>query len=394
MGHRLLHLFTDPLRVSSLESAEKYAQKIRFSRSFPWLGYHNPMPLVRLDIHTFRNINSATLQIDPGINLILGPNASGKTSLLEAIYMLGRGRSFRTARLVEVVNKDGRETIVSGHVSLNGRTIPIGLSINQGEKHIRLDGRPIQSRADLLQTFPLQLIHPELYDLLEGSPKSRRQFLDWGVYYSEPDYLATWRQYQRVLNQRNALLKSGNQSTLPFWTQELVKYGKILCQHRIHYLTALQDPFAIMARQLGMEGAFELKYLQGWPQGKDLETALDDDLQRDQKYGFTHSGPHRDDFTVIWQKQPIKNFFSRGQMKLIVNTLAIVQANLIQTPCCLLIDDLTSELDQENQALLANLLVNLKAQIFITTTHLTALASIAKHAGQVFHIAEGAIHSA
>ncbi len=352
------------------------------------------MPLVRLDIHALRNINSATLQTDPGINLILGPNASGKTSLLEAIYLLGRGQSFRTTRLVEITKKDAGEMIVSGHVSLNGRTIPIGLGINQGEKQIRLDGRPIQSRADLLQTFPLQLIHPEFYDLLEGSPKSRRQFLDWGVYYSEPDYLPTWRQYQRALNQRNALLKSGDQSTLPFWTQELVKYGKILSQHRMNYLTSLQDPFAIMARQLGMEGVFELKYLQGWPQGKDLETALDNDLQRDQKYGFTHSGPHRDDFTIIWQKQPIRNFFSRGQMKLIVNTLVIAQANLTQTPCCLLMDDFGSELDQENQALLTNLLVNLKEQIFITATHSTTLNSIIKYAGQVFHIAEGAIHSA
>ncbi len=352
------------------------------------------MPLVRLAIHSFRNIRLAAIKTDPGINLILGPNASGKTSLLEAIFILGRGQSFRSSRLAEVVNKDAKDMIVSGHISLNGRTIPVGMGFHQGQKQIRLAGRTLQSRAELLQIFPLQLLQPDLYDLLEGGPKARRQFLDWGVFYAQPEYLSLWRSYQRALGQRNALLKSGNRSTLPFWTQELAKYGKILSQHRFDYLTVLQEPLTMMARQLGFEGGFELKYLQGWPQGKDLESALEDDLQRDQKYGFTHSGPHRDDFTITWQGQPVKNFFSRGQMKLIVSTLAIVQASLIPIPCCLLIDDFTSELDQENQALLANLLVNLKEQIFITATHLTALDSIAKHAGQVFHISEGAIQGA
>lgn len=364
------------------------------SKAASGIGYDVSMSLAKLEIVQFRNIKSASLEFDRRINLIAGNNASGKTSLLEAIYLIGRGRSFRSRQFSDLITRGKESLSVRARIEYGGATLPVTVAVRGSHKEIKLNGRPLESRAELLQAFPLQLIRPEFFDLLEGSPKARRQFLDWGIFYSAAQYLPTWRRYQRALAQRNSLLKSGAGDTLPFWTQELVNCGKIISQYRTQYLAELQQELCLCAQQLALGEPLLLRYIQGWAAAKSLETALSDDLARDQKYGFTHSGPHRDDFMVYFGEQPVRNFFSRGQMKLLISALALAQARLLKTPGVIMVDDLGAELDPKNQALLLDLFVNLAGQFFITTTNLQSLDGWFQGAGRVFHIDRGVISSA
>lgn len=326
------------------------------------------MVLLCLDIHQLRNLHNASLQFDPRINLILGPNASGKTSVLEAIYLLGRACSFRTAQVMDLITQGRDRLMVAGRVLSEGREVSVGIGFQGNQRQIRLDGRTVDARTELLQVLPIQFIDPTLHTLLEDAPRSRRRFLDWGVVYAEPEYLPAWRRYRRALEQRNAVLRVGNRRAAMLWGQELVKYGKIIEVCRRRYLESLQIEFSQLSAQLGLGQEVELRYLPGWAGGKDLETALADDLERDVRHRCTQSGPHRDDFMAYVAGRPVRHLFSRGQMKLLTYALALVQIRMLERPGCLLIDDLASELDLENQALLTELIVHVKFQVFITAT--------------------------
>ncbi len=349
------------------------------------------MALLRLDIHQLRNLRYASLQFDPRINLIIGPNASGKTSVLEAIYLLGRACSFRTARSLDLITHGSDRLMVAGKVLSEGREVSVGIGFQGNQRQIRLDGRTVDARTELLKMLPIQFIDPTLHTLLEDAPRSRRRFLDWGVFYAEPEYLPAWRRYQRALEQRNAVLRVGNRNAAMLWGQELVKYGKIIEACRGHYLESLQIEFSQISAQLGLDQEVELRYLPGWASGKDLETALADDLERDVRYGCTQSGPHRDDFMAYVAGRPVRHLFSRGQMKLLTYALALGQIRMLDRPGCLLIDDLASELDLENQALLTELIVHTKFQIVITANCPSESARLACHTGRTFQVERGAI---
>jgi DNA replication and repair protein RecF len=350
------------------------------------------MPLVRLEVFHLRNLRHALLHFDPCLNLILGPNASGKTSLLEAIYLLARARSFRTSRSTEVIAHGSAWMTVAGKVLQEGREIAVGVGLQGKKRQIKLDDKLVQARAELLQVLPVQFIDPTLHTLFEGAPKLRRKLLDWGVFYAEREFLPAWRRYQRILEQRNAALRHGDAEGAKLWGRELMKYGKIIEDCRSRYLKSLQSEFSQASQRLGLEQS-ELRYLPGRVEGKDLETAIADDLERDLRFGCTHSGPHRDDFMAYVAGRPVCGFFSRGQMKLLAYALVLAQLRRLGRTACLLIDDLASELDLRNQALLSELIVQLKAQVFITATRPQGLEGLSPPAARIFQVENGVIQA-
>ncbi len=348
------------------------------------------MPLVRLEIFHLRNLSHASLHFDPSLNLILGPNASGKTSLLEAIYLLFRARSFRTSRSTEIIAHGSAWMTVAGKVLHEGREISVGVGLQGKKRQIKLDDQLVKARAELLQVLPVQFIDPTLHTLFEDAPKLRRKLLDWGVFYAEPEFLPAWRCYQRVLKQRNAALRNGDAQASRLWGGELAKYGKIIETCRSRYLESLQGEFSQASHQLGLGEKIELRYLPGRDKDKDLEAAIADDLERDLRFGCTQSGPHRDDFTAYFAGRPVCQFFSRGQMKLLAYALVLAQLRRLGRTACLLIDDLASELDFKNQALLTELIVQLKAQVFITATRPQGLEGLFP-AARTFQVEGGVI---
>ncbi|BCX88306.1 DNA replication and repair protein RecF [Methylomarinovum tepidoasis] len=352
------------------------------------------MHLSHLTLANLRNLHPARLEFDPSLNLIVGPNASGKTSLLEAIYLLGRAQSFRTPHPRPLIQNGRSALTVSGCLLVDGREHRLGVGFEGGRRRLRFDGRELDSRAELLRLMPVRIIDPTLYDLPETSPHRRRRFLDWGVFYFDPDYLTAWRTYRRALQQRNAALKAGDAEGATLWGQSLGKYGKMVSRSRQRYLQAFSAQLRPLAEELGLGKDAGIRYLPGWRTGADLDTVLREDLPRDLRHGCTHSGSHRDDFRIVIEGHDVRQRLSRGQMKLLAHALISIQGTLLERPGILLIDDLASELDQENQALLSELSVQTQEQIFITATRSAALTALTSHPHHMFHVEHGRISPA
>lgn len=165
------------------------------------------MPLTRLTIQDLRCIGAAELELHPRLNLFVGPNGSGKTSLLEAVYCLGRGRSFRTRRLATLIRKGSECLRVVGEARQTTDLVTLGLEARAGETRLRARGAAAASAATLAEYHRPQVIDPDIHKLLEEGPGRRRRYLDWGVFHVEPRFLETWQRYHRALKQRNAALR-------------------------------------------------------------------------------------------------------------------------------------------------------------------------------------------
>lgn len=354
------------------------------------------MSLQKLEVVGLRNLEPLTLEPGPGLNFFVGPNASGKTSLLEAIYLLGRARSFRTAYLNQLIQEGESRLRVSARVQASGRGLtPIGIELARGHRQIHLGGRPVRSSAELFGTFPLLVLQPSGILLLEGPPKIRRNFLDFGVFLEDPDYLDVWRRYSKALHHRNVLLRAGRFKELSPWNHELARYGIMLHQARRLYLDRLVPVFCSVSARFFKGLNFEVRLIAGW----DLESALFDRLERDAesdaRQGHTLSGPHKGDFAIQLERRSVRGFVSRGQMKVLVYALLLAQSQLMEdrfgSSGCVLIDDVASELDQQNKHILLELLLGRKTQFFITATERTELNDGQASDAACFQLAQGRI---
>lgn len=354
------------------------------------------MTLLKLDVFSVRNIQSASLLPSSGINFITGANASGKSSLLEAIFILGRARSFRTTHIKQVITFDQSNLIVSAQNRLaNGSISTIGIKIDSKQYEIRID-QENKHKADLAYALPVQLIHPKSYRLLDSGPQIRREFLDWGIFNHNKNFLPIWRKYNKVLQQRNAMLKQRQLKQLSAWNRELFEYGCLVNEFRLKYLQALQPVFLEMAGRFLQSGQIDLRYVSGWDDRQTLDQVLKGDLEKDLRYGFTSSGPHRADFLTTLNNRLAKDYLSRGQQKLLVLALMLSQVRLLnlddRNNCCILIDDLTAELDTENRVKLLEYLTLLGCQVFITATEQSEFGDLSSLSFyKMFHVEQGCI---
>jgi len=353
------------------------------------------MPLAKLDVSNVRNIETAKLEPSPRLNFILGHNGSGKTSLLEALHILGRARSFRCTQAGQVIRFQQNELMVTGKLAQQDGLPPVAVGVRLGrrKREIMLAGNRLQTSAELIRAFPVLLIQPASSGLLDGAPKARRQFLDWGAFHLDAGFLAHWRGYARALDQRNALLRTGGTRGIEIWNHELSRYGTIVALARAAYAERLL-PYFHAATGHFLEGRrFELRTTSGWNMDKTLEAVLREEIALDLRDGHTHVGPHKGDFSISAEGRSAKNYLSRGQMKLLVFALLLAQAHLLEETLgnqgCVLIDDLASELDQDNRGKLLQFLQQRQAQFFITATdpHLLEQAGLAD--ATVFHVEHG-----
>ena len=354
------------------------------------------MTLLKLDVFSVRNIHSASIQPSPSINFITGANASGKSSLLEAIFILGRARSFRTHHIKQAISFDQQQLIVAAQLQQQtGSTSHIGIQIDNKQIEIRIDQENRQ-KADLAYALPVQLIHPKSYSLLDAGPQNRREFLDWGIFNHNRNFLPNWRRFSKALQQRNALLKTRQVKQLSAWDKELIEYGNMVNEFRKDYLHLLQPVFLQMAGHFLDTTRIELRFNGGWDEKQTLEQILKSDLEKDLRYGFTHSGPHRADFLTFHNAKLAKDYLSRGQQKLLVLALLLSQVSLLnreaQNNCSILIDDLNAELDTENRSKLLKYLAGIGCQVFMTSTELADFGELsAVDNYKVFHVEHGRI---
>lgn len=329
------------------------------------------MALRRLQVTDLRCLQAAVLEFDPRFTLITGPNASGKTSVLEAIYLLGRGRSFRTRLSSHLIRFAAERFIVFGELNHAQRTVSIGVEGSRGGIHARVGGCEVASLADLALEFPVQIIDPEVHKLIEEGPTRRRRYLDWGVFHVEPEFMSQWQRYRQVLQQRNAALRAGqSREQVAAWTPDLIRCGLSISVARRRYLDLLGPvAISICARLLGKE--LSLRYRLGWSQELTFEEALERSWSLDQHRGSTQVGPHRAELNVRLDGALARDHVSRGQQKLLAAALLIAQIRLFPSDApiqpTLLLDDPAAELDDHRVADLIQELASQNMPLIVTT---------------------------
>ena len=356
------------------------------------------MSLSRITIGSFRNITSASLQPGDGLNLIYGQNGSGKTSILEAIYFLGMGRSFRSHLSQRVINHDDDKLTLFAHLIDADRDCKIGLRRHRsGEIEVKIDGEKVKRLSTLAETLPIQVITPESFSLLFEGPKARRQFIDWGAFHSDPHFYQAWVNTRKVLKQRNQLLRNHSPyNQIQFWDKELVRYAEQVTDIRNQYVDSLN----VLLK--GIIGVFlpqidiKVSFTRGWDSKTDFALLLENQYSRDLAAGNTGSGPHKADLRLRVGNLPAQDALSRGQLKLLVCALRMSQGKLLKQQLdknsIYLVDDLPSELDAQHRQLLLQQLTETGAQIFVTAIEPQAIVdSLSSPPNRMFHVEQGLV---
>jgi len=330
------------------------------------------MSLSEIIVSNLRCIEHAELQLPRGLTLIHGGNGSGKTSLLEAIFILGRGRSFRTRNSERLIRRGQTQMRVTGQVHRESLdAVRIGFEVTRASTTARVAGRTAESLAELSEAFAVQVIEPGVHRLVEEGGYRRRRWLDWAVFHVEPQFVDLWLRYSRVLKQRNAALKTQD-GTVTVWDADLARLGEAITAARQRLMERLEPYWRAAVMMLsGLE--VELHYLRGWGLEHTLAEALvasraTDDLRRQ-----THVGPHRADVAVRLHGRPARDVLSRGQQKLVAVAMTVAQLRLLQevmqmTPT-LLLDDPAAELDGERLQRFIDEVASLRCQLVVTSLH-------------------------
>jgi len=355
------------------------------------------MALVRFAIQDFRNIERAEFRPASGVNLLVGANGSGKTSFLEAIHFLGFGRSFRTNNTGRVIRRHATRFVLFAEEQQADRNTAIGLIKNrQGETHLKIGGERAERQSQLAEVLPLQVIHPDSFELLQGGPKFRRAFIDWGVFHVEHAFFPCWVRLRRALKQRNALLKQGRpyQQVHP-WDLEFVRESLQITALRSHYVDSIRPILLQICQHFLNEYEFDFTLSPGWDQQQELQALLASHYERDRQLGYTQLGPQKADLKIRADGVMAAELLSRGQQKLLVSALKLAQGIHLSEQrhkqCIYLIDDFASELDEHKRQLLASSLLQMGAQVFVTAIRPEQLPEFMSQDSNLFHVEQGKI---
>jgi len=355
------------------------------------------MSIDRIDIENVRNIQKVSIQPSSQINLIFGKNASGKSSFLEAVYILALGRSFRTHQIQNVI-QTGADSLTVFARFITGQNSSTKLGIERGVNvtRLRINGNSVNSVAELARHIPVQLITPDSHQLIENSPQGRRKFMDWGMFHVEHDFFSVWSRFNRAVKQRNAGLRSGvRNSEIKIWHTEMVECANYIDEVRKTYVTELNEVTLRYVADLMGPINMDIRYLQGWRANENYHEHLERSIHSDREAGYTRHGPHRADLDITVDGIPARKHISRGEQKLLASALRLAQVELLTIKtgksCVLLIDDLPSELDNDHRSMYLDSLCGLGCQIFITATEKELLDDRKEFIGKTFHVEHGDI---
>lgn len=354
--------------------------------------------LKELHISAFRNLDSVSLCPSNQFNCIVGSNGSGKTSCLEAVHLLGFGRSFRARQAQRYIQHGHQETIVRGLVAYpdsNKSCVPLGVSRACDNSAVfKVSGQSVRPAAVLAQYLPLLLISPDTRQLLLSGPLARRRFIDWGVFYLNPGFLEDWWAFNRLLKQRNAALKRGV-SQLDHWNAVMGSLAERMHACRARFIDLLRPMFSEYWSLCSGLPSVDFLYSRGWVEHDSYVEVLRKSEAKDRLYGYTQWGPHRADLRLLSGRAPVAEVLSQGQQKLLVYMLKLAQGGVLAQTIGLqsvyLVDDLPAELDRHAQQLVLDVLMTLKGQVFITGVDLTAcFQGLQSHADvNMFHVEHG-----
>ncbi|NKF21152.1 DNA replication/repair protein RecF [Solimonas marina] len=351
------------------------------------------MRIVQLKAENFRRFERLSLPLSSRLNLFVGENAAGKTSLLEMLYCLNRARSFRGNVMSELAGPASRQwTVFGASEDHDGLPHTSGVQWNGDALDIRVDRSAVRS-MELLRLCPTQILEPGMHRVVLEGPTYRRSFIDWGVFHVEHSFLPTWRRYRRALKQRNQLLRTRRSSNeVAAWEPELAESGEALHALRVRHLASIATAVNERIRSFLDEGEWTFDLNPGWKADVALREALAQHRARDQELGTTSAGPHRAELKIRADARSVRNRISRGQQKLLLAAMLLAQCDEIARSSgrapIVLIDDFTAELAPRFQARLADALAGYAGQSFVTAFEpVPSLDAVAT----MFHVEHGKV---
>ncbi len=373
------------------------------------------MFIKRIQLSHTRNLEAISLEDFALLNFFIGPNGSGKTSFLESIAIASLGRSFRSNKVHTVINQ--HQTQLSVFIALEDQdNNQHKLGIQRDRKStfmVRINGANVKSLSQLSSLLPLVIMDANAFQLLDGSPSIRRKFVDWGVFHVEHAFLDVWKSFNRILKQRNALLRKGEDDYALYlaWDKELVDLSIKIERYRLAYLSVFQKELQFTLNALDSHlSDHKVFYKNGWG----LERRELDDIDskkslraevlleqlklsfdRDLKYQRTHIGPHKGDMEIKQSRLAVKDIYSRGQKKTLVAAMQLAQARVVaqltKKRPILLLDDLPSELDAQHLKSFIAFIIQEQYQCFITSVDEQIYRQNMHIKARMFHVERGKI---
>jgi DNA replication and repair protein RecF len=313
------------------------------------------MAFVSVAYHDFRNIRNATLDIDAPLVYLVGENGQGKTNFIESIYLLCYGASFRTRKDARLITLGQELAQVRGRSQkLGGIDRVIAVKISKGgKKDIRVDGRLINDRMELMENVPCIVFAHQDLAFITGSPEMGRRFFNQTLSLFDPLFVGLLRSYRKLLKSRNILLKEGSRALLPAYTKNLVEVGLQIQRRREGIIGEFNTTFSMLFMAIsGLQGETSIRYRSSWPKDVAVEEVMEfmhRRENRDLSFETTTTGPHRDRFILMHNGKEFSHIASTGQVRLCSLILRVAQANFFSTKTgkqpVLLLDDVLLELD-------------------------------------------------
>ncbi len=352
-----------------------------------------------IELSNFRNYESLDLSFDPGINILYGDNAQGKTNILEALYLSGTTRSHRGAKDKEMIRFKMDDAHIRTMVFKNDVDYKIDFHLKQHKKKgIAINQMPIKRASDLFGVLNMIFFSPEDLNIIKNGPAERRRFLDMELCQLDKIYLDDLSKYNKVLNQRNKLLKDiydkpELKDTLDIWDAQLIDYGCKIIKRRKQFIEDLNTViFGIHKKLSGNKEELTLMYEPDVSESRFAER-LCEERPKDERFGTTSVGPHRDDIAFLIQSIDIRKFGSQGQQRTAALSLKLSEIELVKLQIhdspILLLDDVLSELDANRQNQLLDSISS--TQTILTCTGVDDFINKRLHIDKVFHVENGRV---
>ena len=345
----------------------------------------------------FRNYQTLELNFDPGTNIFYGDNAQGKTNILESVYLCGTTKSHKGSKDRELIQFDAEESHIRMKLKKEGVPVKIDMHLRKNRtKGIAVNGVPIRKASELLGIANFVFFSPEDLNIIKNGPSERRRFLDMELCQLSKVYLNDLSSYNKVVNQRNKLLKEISfrpdyLDMLDVWDLQMVQYGKKIIEERRRFVQRLNEIiYEIHQKLTGKKETLMVSYEENIS-SEELEKALRKNRDRDIRMKMSLTGPHRDDICFKIKNIDIRKFGSQGQQRTAALSLKLSEIELVKqetndTPI-LLLDDVLSELDSSRQRYLLDSIKNI--QTLITCTGLDDFIENQFHINKVFHVIDG-----
>ncbi len=330
------------------------------------------MYLKHLVLRNFRNYHEAEISFSPKLNAICGDNGQGKTSLLEAIFLISTGRSFRTEHLNELICEGSPFFYLEAEIVKDNVTQTVKMSFDGQNRRLQLNANDFSTFQPLLGLLPSVLSAPNDIDLIVGAPTKRRRFLNLHLAQSDPLYVHYFTRYWRAMKQRNCLLRSKSLDAIECWETEMASAAAYLSRLRQGLIEEIREPLAIQSRRLSSEAeTVELRLHSSYSGETEIYfQQLQKQRHREKEFGFTLNGPHRDDLSFWLGSRLARDFASEGQKKTAVTALRLAEWERLSLKVgempLMAIDDFGWPLDAGRQMLFKKSLQSM-GQVFLTT---------------------------